>query len=390
MRITIVQGAFLPVPALMGGAVEKAWFALGKEFARRGHDVTHISRRCADLAEQETIEGVRHLRIPGFDTPRFLLHLKALDFIYSARVLRHLPSADMLVTNTFWLPILARDASRGKVYVHVARYPKGQMRFYSRAARLQTVSQPVAEAIGREAPRLAPRVRVIPYPLIKNGSAEISLPSDPPREKKILFVGRVHPEKGLHLLIQAVSSIPREHLDGWRLVIVGPSEVRLGGGGEAYLTQLRNLAEPIAGYTDWVGPVFDPAHLSAIYRRASIFVYPSLADYGETFGLAPLEAMSHGCVPVVSNLPCFRDFIQDRIDGMVFDHTLPLPERQLADRLQELMRDDSQRACIGAAAVRKSKRYDLDRIASLFIEDFRSTLELSPSEGATVLPCATS
>ena len=35
MKITIVQGAFLPVPPLMGGAVENIWFALGQDFARR-------------------------------------------------------------------------------------------------------------------------------------------------------------------------------------------------------------------------------------------------------------------------------------------------------------------------------------------------------------------
>ena len=39
MKITIVLGAFFPVPPIKGGAVEKIWFALGQEFARRGHDV---------------------------------------------------------------------------------------------------------------------------------------------------------------------------------------------------------------------------------------------------------------------------------------------------------------------------------------------------------------
>ena len=43
MKITIVLGAFFPVPPIMGGAVEKVWFALGQEFARRGHEVVQIS-----------------------------------------------------------------------------------------------------------------------------------------------------------------------------------------------------------------------------------------------------------------------------------------------------------------------------------------------------------
>ena len=44
MKITIVLGAFFPVPPLLGGAVEKVWFALGPEFVRRGHEVVQISR----------------------------------------------------------------------------------------------------------------------------------------------------------------------------------------------------------------------------------------------------------------------------------------------------------------------------------------------------------
>ena len=56
MRITILQGAFLPVPAIRGGAIEKAWQVLGEAFVKAGHDVTHISRLCDGLPEQESIE----------------------------------------------------------------------------------------------------------------------------------------------------------------------------------------------------------------------------------------------------------------------------------------------------------------------------------------------
>src|SRR5207245_4518362 len=74
------------------------------------------------------------------------------------------PAADIIVTNTFWLPIFLRNSRRGRVYVHVARYPKGQMRFYGKAARLQTPSHAVARAIAAEAPKLAQKIAVIPYP----------------------------------------------------------------------------------------------------------------------------------------------------------------------------------------------------------------------------------
>src|SRR5207253_8522157 len=137
MKITIVLGAFFPVPPVMGGAVEKVWFALSQEFARRGHEVVLVSRALPELPRSETRAGVKHLRLRGFDMPRSLVWLKFLDLLYSFNTMSVLPEADILVTNTFWLPILIRNLRRGKIYVQVARYPKGQMRFYRRAARLQ-------------------------------------------------------------------------------------------------------------------------------------------------------------------------------------------------------------------------------------------------------------
>src|SRR5207253_2573333 len=106
MKITIVLGAFFPVPPVMGGAVEKVWFALSQEFARRGHEVVLVSRALPELPRSETRAGVKHLRVRGFDIPRSLIWLKFLDLVYSLRTMSLLPKADIIVTNTFWLPIL--------------------------------------------------------------------------------------------------------------------------------------------------------------------------------------------------------------------------------------------------------------------------------------------
>ncbi len=185
MKITIVLGAFFPVPPTMGGGVEKVWFALAPQFVKRGHEVVLISRKMGDLPKQEIIDGVKHLRVDGFDTPRSLIWLKFLDLIYSFRAKSILPRADVVVTNTFWLPIMLRDAKYGKVYVQVARYPKGQMRFYNKAARLQAPSHAVARAIAAEAPRLAPKVAVVPNP-----TAEPAIGAPPPA---ITRSGKNHP-----------------------------------------------------------------------------------------------------------------------------------------------------------------------------------------------------
>ena len=80
MKITILHGAFLPVPAIRGGAVGKAWDALGKAFANNGHKVTHISRKHDELNEEERIGNVHHIRIRGYNSVQNPLLLKLKEF----------------------------------------------------------------------------------------------------------------------------------------------------------------------------------------------------------------------------------------------------------------------------------------------------------------------
>jgi glycosyltransferase involved in cell wall biosynthesis len=371
MKITIVLGAFFPVPPRMGGGVEKVWFTLAPEFVKRGHEVVMVSRKTPELARQETINGVNHLRVKGFDTPRSLVWLKVLDLIYSIRTISVLPPADLVVTNTFWLPILLRDANRGKIYVHVGRYPKGQMRLYRRAARLQAPSSAIADQISKEAPQLASKVRSIPYPITTIVQSPLPLLK---RDKIVLFVGRVHPEKGVHLLVDAFVRGARTAFADWKLMIVGPAETKLGGGGEHYLASLERAATGAQGKITFAGPIFDPGKLAEIYRSSRLFIYPSLSERGESFGLAPLEAMAHGCAVIVSDLACFRDFIREDETGFIFDHRVAGNEHTLRDKIGSVIENEPSLARVAAEGYQKSQEYSPARIAEQFLADFNSMI----------------
>lgn len=366
MKITIVLGAFFPVPPVRGGAVEKSWLLLGEEFAARDHDVTIISRRFPGQPRSETLAGVTHRRVEGFEMPASRWKIKVFDFFYSWRVRRELPAADILVSNTFWLPLLVRHGAAGRIYVSVGRYPKGQMRFYRRAARLQSPSRPIAEAIRREAPHLASKIVTIPYPA---PALRSPLPPWAERLNRITYVGRIHPEKGVHLLIDAFA---RLNLRDWELMVVGPMQINEGGGGKSYQHSLEKRA---AGQrVIFQGPIFDQAGLTAIYCSTRLFVYPSLADRGETFGLAPLEAMSHGCAVLVSDLPCFRDFIEPGETGFNFNHHASDPGGALAEALQKCTNDSANLFRVADNGVRKAAEFSVSRVANRLLEDFKSLL----------------
>jgi glycosyltransferase involved in cell wall biosynthesis len=376
MKITVVVGAFLPVPPIMGGAVEKVWFMLAQEFARRGHEVVQVSRSMPQFPREEILGGVRHLRIRGFDTPRSLIWLKTLDLVYSVNTMSVLPKADIVVTNTFWLPILLRRSKPGRVYVHVARYPKWQMPFYQRAARLQAPSHAVARAIAKEAPELERKIIVIPYPAPKPIAKTEPSPVTE-REKIILFVGRVHPEKGVHLLVDCFAGKARTLFADWKLMIVGPAEKKFGGGGESYLASLKRSVEGITDRVIFGGPIFDPVALEQNFRAARLFVYPSLADRGESFGLAPLEAMAHRCAVIVSNLDCFHDFIRDGETGFIFKHQSNSASEKLREKIEMVIVDETLLARVADEGYRKSAEYSIAHVADQFLNDFNSLIRKS-------------
>jgi glycosyltransferase involved in cell wall biosynthesis len=333
--------------------------------------VVQVSRSHPELPATETIAGVRHLRVRGASQPRSILWLKWLDLLYSLRVRRMLPEADILVTNTFWLPILTRTTRRGLVYVHVGRGPKGQMRFYSHVARLCAVSHAIAGEIAAQAPRARARVRVIPnaLPFRMDRTARSA------RERTILFAGRVHPEKGLALFLRALVHLPAEMLAAWTIRIVGPHETHLGGGGATFLRELQALGDRSGARIEWPGQIFDPEKLAEEYRNSLVFAYPSVAETGEAFGVAPIEAMAYGCAPFVSNLACFRDYIEDGVTGFVFDQRAAEPEKHLAARLAGLLGlGPGQIMRIGAQARARVAQFDLATVAQRYLEDFASLL----------------
>jgi glycosyltransferase involved in cell wall biosynthesis len=161
------------------------------------------------------------------------------------------------------------------------------------------------------------------------------------------------------------------------LRIVGPWQVAAGGGGEAYLRTLQQLAEGQS--VEFVGPIYDMQVLNGYYAEAAVFVYPSVAEQGETFGLAPLEAMAWGCVPVVSALACFRDFIEPDINGLVFDHRQQQAEEALAEKLRQLQQNIELRNTLAEQAVHVRDSHSTAYIAAEFLAEFEHILREYPT-----------
>ena len=123
----------------------------------------------------------------------------------------------------------------------------------------------------------------------------------------------------------------------------------------------------------FIEPIFDIRSLAKEYIKATIFVYPSISEKGEAFGLAPLEAMSYGCIPVVSDLNCFKDFITNKKNGLIFNHSI-LPEIALARAIIKLQNSKKLIRMYSKNALKVNNTHAPEYISSLFIDDFKKII----------------
>src|SRR6185436_14152308 len=105
----------------------------------------------------------------------------------------------------------------------------------------------------------------------------------------VLFLSRLHPKKGVPLLLEAFAGLP-SYRRSWTLVVAGGDE-------RGHLTELRALASRLGVDNDviWTGPLAGEAKRDA-YAAAELFVLPSLDD---NFGIVVAEALGAG-VPVIT------------------------------------------------------------------------------------------
>lgn len=151
--------------------------------------------------------------------------------------------------------------------------------------------------------------------------------------KILLFMGRVHPVKGLEHLLNAWTGI-YETFPDWRLVIIGPDE---GGFRSKLKSMIRNNSSNVV----FVDPLFGEDRRAA-YKNADLFVAPS--EF-ENFGQSIAEALSVG-IPVITTIGTPWKDLKEKNCGWWID---PTPE-SIADALQEAMSlSDSERKAKGEA-----------------------------------------
>ncbi|KEO54707.1 hypothetical protein TP2_17380 [Thioclava pacifica DSM 10166] len=162
-------------------------------------------------------------------------------------------------------------------------------------------------------------VRIIPNGVTLPDMAQVeSLRATSDETRTCLFLSRIHPKKGLPLLLKAWNEL---RPPAWQLHIAGPDEA-------GHLSQLEDMVRHLdLGETvRFLGSLEGNEKLRAL-ARADLVVLPT---YSENFGIVVAEALAHGCPVVTTHGTPWEVLETDRCGWWV-----PVSTGSIADALRE-------------------------------------------------------
>lgn len=295
MRILHVAKKF---PRLIGGDAT-AVASLARVQERAGHEVFVVTSnspavddaprvyRVGPIQDGRDLDRitVRRLRTMAAvrrwcrrEMPRLgpdVVHAHSPDLGFAAAGEAHRRRIPIVITcHGLWFPVWGAWSLRGRAEITLLRR--------SEYDAIATVARADADALRSRGFR-----RIVHVP---NGvdAEEFSGPRRQPQDLRFLFAGRHEPQKGLDVLLEAVSALRRESGPPFRVVL-------LGDGSLTPALKRRARALGLDGIVTFAGRL-ERADVVRAYREASAFVLPSRY---EGFPIAILEAWAAG-LPVIA------------------------------------------------------------------------------------------
>lgn len=153
---------------------------------------------------------------------------------------------------------------------------------------------------------------------------------------RVLYVGRLSPEKGVDILLRAWALLDHQALSA-SLTIVGDGPER---------PTLAALAAElgISDQVEFTGALPRTDTLARL-SSASLLVFPSV--WYEQFAITPIEAMSLGVPILVSDVARFGTIVENGVTGRFFP---PGDPAALATAIRELLSDPNGLRRMGEAA----------------------------------------
>lgn len=382
MRVVLSPSAFHPSI----GGVEVATARLGAELVRRGHAVEIWTNRLVGTEATERVDGMAVRRF-GFDLPaaspvavaRWCTAAPATVLTLRRELRRFRP--DLLHVHCFsgngaWILAAARSTRIPLVVSVHGETAMDDADIYRHSAALRAALRSAmahADAFtgcsrfALDHAQATVGRRRLDAEVVFNGTDTPGPPAapvwEPPFGRYVAAIGRVVPNKGFDLLLDAFSRL-RQPYEKLGLVI---------GGGGAALQDLARRAERlgIADRVAFTGPL-SACQVAAVMEGALAVVMPSRV---EPFGMVALEAWRSGCPVVVSSRGGAPEFVTDGLDGLVVD---PYDAAALADALARLVDDEQLAARLSAAGRERLAGFTWQAVTDRYEDVYRRACRLPP------------
>jgi glycosyltransferase involved in cell wall biosynthesis len=217
----------------------------------------------------------------------------------------------------------------------------------------------------------AKRIRVIPHCLDVTRVQKMANAQSgkKPEAPTILYCGRLSPEKGVTLLLDAHDKLS-EKLDS-KLVIAGDGPMR-----RYVLRRKKQIEDASDSVVDVLGSQSPEAVLSMM-KAADVVVVPS---FEERFGMVILEAMCLKKAVVANDVGGIPEIITNGVNGVIVSHNDP---DDMASKITDLLNDPIECRRLGEAGFRTvQERYTVQKIAPEFLNFMNSRIK-----GALVEKC---
>ncbi len=330
---------------------------------------------------------LQHLeKFPGFKNPKqplFASRWYYLGFILQvAKDLRKQECDIVHIHNlSQFVPVIKSLNPRTKTVLHMHCEWLNQLNYKALAGRLRhadliiSPSEYISEQVRQRFPQFASRCQTVYNGVNFERFLDTSAQQNYQKQgKKLLFVGRVCPEKGSHTLLEAFKQVRAKYPET-QLTMVGPmgvipyeylvgvtddpvvAELATFHQDNSWITYLKNT---IAQFTSkenqpktpkpvkLTGPQ-PPSQLANYFRQADIFIFPSICQ--EAFGMPIAEAMVAGVPVVATQAGAFPELVEDGKTGILVKRS---DADALAEGIIQLLGDEQQRKSMARAGCEKA------------------------------------
>ena len=364
------------------GGVQRVTDVLTKEFVKRGHNVIFICTESRNMDDAYQIYSATQIYLDSNKNEEEfiadyckILHTNDIDVVISQEAQKE---SLLLLANT---PICVKRIS----VVHINPYAIiGNERRIKRAIRSRRLVTNLAKYLVMFFPHIARQYyrfkenkfyrRILGVSdklvflspsfveLLKENIPDIS-------SRKLAAIGNpntfvpkheVGTKENLIICVARLSEVPKNVRDfilvwqqlykdnpKWKAIIVGDGPDR--GMLESFAKKkgVRNLS--------FVGRV---ENVGNYYQRAKFVCMTSIY---EGWGMVLTEGMSYGCVPCVyGSYGAAFDIVDDGVNGII---STPFRPKEMADRIQTLINDESRLAQMSSSSIEKVKDFNADKVA---------------------------